>query len=220
MALQDFGEKFDLQKLLRARNVARDITYELASLITPGMSEEKAHELYKDLCVKHGVEKQWHPPKLRFGSNTLKNFKEPSDPHLLKEEDIFFIDIGPVIFGHEADYGETFCLGSQYEQKLLADASKKIFSEVAAYWKEKRLTGAPLYEFARSRAEAQGFHLNMGSDGHRIGDFPHHIHFKGSLVECEEDVVPNAWILEIHLWDRQRKYGSFFEDLLTNEEIK
>lgn len=219
MALQDFGEKFDLQKLFQARDVARDLTYELSSLITPGMTEDKAHALYKELSQKHGVEKQWHPPKLRFGPNTLKNFRDPSDPYILQEEDLFFLDIGPVIFGHEADYGETFSLGSSHELKYLAEASKKIFYEVENYWKKNHLTGAPLYEFARSKAEALGLYLNMGSDGHRIGDFPHHIHFKGGLVECEEDVVPNAWILEIHLWDQKRKIGSFFEDILTDQEI-
>ncbi len=219
MALQDFGEKFDLQKLFRAREVARDLTYELSSLITPGMTEDKAHALYKELSRKHGVEKQWHPPKLRFGPNTLKNFRDSSDPYILQDEDIFFLDIGPVIFGHEADYGETFNLGSSHELKYLSEASKKIFYEVEAYWKKHHLTGAPLYEFARLKAEAIGLHLNMGSDGHRIGDFPHQIHFKGGLVECEEDVVPNAWILEIHLWDQKRKIGSFFEDILTDHEI-
>lgn len=219
MALQNFGEKFDLQKLFRARDVARDLTYELSSLITPGMTEDEAHVLYKELSHKHGVEKQWHLPKLRFGPNTLKNFRDPSDPYILQEEDIFFLDIGPVIYGHEADYGETFNLGSSHELKYLANASKKIFYEVQVFWKERRLTGAPLYEFARSKAEALGLYLNMGSDGHRIGDFPHHIHFRGGLVECEEDVVPNAWILEIHLWDQERKIGSFFEDILTDQEI-
>jgi len=54
----------------------------------------------------------------------------------------------------------------------------------------------------------------MGSDGHRIGDFPHHVFFKGSLTECEETVIPNAWILEIHLWSPDKKFGAFYEDVL------
>lgn len=219
MGIQSFGEKFDRQKFYHARSVARDITYELSSMIRPGMTEADAHRLYKELCTKQPVDKQWHPAKLRFGPNTLKNFKDESVPHVLQEEDIFFIDIGPVVEGHEADYGETFTVGSIFEQKHIADCSKKVFNEVASYWKEKRCEGQELYEFAKSRAEHYGHHLNMGSDGHRIGDFPHHVFFKGALNECEENVVPDAWILEIHLWNRARTFGAFYEDILTTTEL-
>jgi methionine aminopeptidase len=217
MGVQDFGENFNLHKLLRARDVARDMTYELASLIRPGMVEKDAHELYKALSKKQGIEKQWHPPKLRFGPNTVKNFSEPSEEYVLQEEDIFFIDIGPIVDGHEADYGETFTIGSQFEHKHVAQASKKIFDEVVEHWKKTKLTGMPLYEFAQKRARLTGHTLSMNSDGHRIGDFPHHVFFKGGLAECEESVVPNAWILEIHLLGPQNKYGAFFEDILTDE---
>lgn len=219
MGIQDFGEKFDLKKLIHARNVAREMTYELSSLFRPGMTEEDAHMAYKELCKRYPVEKQWHPPKLRFGPNTICNFKDVSIPHVLQEEDVFFIDIGPVIDGHEADYGETFTVGNIFQQKHISLSAKKVFDEVAAYWRENRTTGEKLYEFAKKRAEHYGYILNMGSDGHRIGDFPHHIHFKGALPETEEIIVPNAWILEIHLYNRDKKFGAFFEDILTDNDL-
>lgn len=217
MAIQDFGEKFDLKKLFHAREVARDITYELSSLIRPGMSEEDAHRLYKEICTKYPVEKQWHPPKLRFGPNTIANFKDVSVPYVLQEEDIFFIDIGPVVEGHEADYGETFSIGANYEYKRICEAQKKVFREVTEHWKKTGENGHALYDFAKKRAEAAGFVFNGGQDGHRIGDFPHHVHFKGGLAECEEQVIPNAWILEIHLWEPKKQYGAFYEDILSDE---
>jgi methionine aminopeptidase len=217
MALQDFGSTFELQKLFKARNIARDIAYELASLFRPGMTEEDAHKLYKEVCTKYPVEKQWHPAKLRFGPNTLKDFKETSIPYVLQEEDIFFVDIGPVIEGHEADYGETFTIGDIYEQKLISDMSKKIFHEVAEHWNTLRPTGEELYQFAQERAEYYGYYLSMGSDGHRIGDFPHHIHYKGGMPDIQEGIVPNAWILEIHLFNPERTFGAFYEDILTDE---
>lgn len=219
MGIQSFGESYQTEKLYLARETARVITYELASLIRPGMTEADAYRLYKELSQKHGIEKQWHPPKLRFGANTLKNFKDESETHTLQEEDIFFVDIGPVIDGHEADYGETFSLGSQFDHKHICDSSKKVFHEVGSYWLKERCSGEQLYEFAKTRATKYGYHLNMGSDGHRIGDFPHHIHFKGGLVEVSEAIVPDAWILEIHLWDPKRKFGAFFEDVLTDRPL-
>lgn len=219
MGIQSFGDQFELRKLLHARQIAREITYELSSMIRPGMTEEEAYSLYKDLCVKFGVEKQWHPPKLRFGPNTLCNFRDVSAPYELSDEDIFFIDIGPVIDGHEADYGETFSIGNEFGLKNIALRSKTVFDEVKKFWLENKINGEELYDFAKSRADHYGFILNMGSDGHRIGDFPHHIHFKGGLPESEEVIIPNAWILEIHLYSRDKKYGAFFEDILTDNPL-
>ncbi len=218
MAIQDFGEHFDIKKLWAARDVARDLTYELSSLICPGMTEDAAHVLYKELCAKRGIEKQWHPAKIRFGKNTLKNFKEASDPYVLKEEDLYFIDIGPVIDHHEADYGETFSIGSVFDHKHIADSSVKIFNETKKYWFEHKCSGDNLYDFAQSRAKHYGYFLNLGNHGHRIGDFPHHIFFRGGLNECQEEVIADAWILEIHLWNTSRTFGAFFEDLLTSKE--
>ena len=219
MGIQSNSENFDLKKLFHARNVARDITYELSSMIRPGMTEEDAHRLYKELCQKHPVQKQWHPAKLRFGPNTICNFKDVSAPYVLKDEDIFFIDIGPVVDGHEADYGETFSIGASYDYKRICEAQKIIFKEVTDEWKKTRTGGPHLYEFAKKRAEDLGFVLNDGQDGHRVGDFPHQIYFKGALMECEEEVVPNAWILEIHLWDPKKKFGAFYEDILTDLDL-
>lgn len=219
MAIQDFGPAFDLKKLYRAREVAREICYELSSLIRPGMSEEDAHEVYKEICTKHPVEKQWHPPKIRFGPNTIKNFREISEPYILQEEDIFMIDIGPVIEGHEADYGETFVIGSDFEKKRIAEMTRKVFQEVTDHWKSTRETGLLLYNYAQKRAQHYGYLLNMNMDGHRLGDFPHHVHFNGGLAECEEKVIPDAWILEIHLWSPDKKMGAFFEDLLTESSF-
>ncbi len=217
MGIQSFGPHFEREKLYEARELARTLTYELFSLLRPGMTEADAHKFYKELCQKHGAEKQWHPAKLRFGANTLKNFRDESDPHVLKDEDILFIDIGPVFCGHEADYGETFAIGSQYDHKNIADTAKKVFHEVGNFWIENRIGGIELYEYAQSRARHYGYEMNMTSDGHRIGDFPHHIHFKGSLVEVADEIVPDAWILEIHLVDPKRGFGAFYEDILTDK---
>lgn len=214
MGIQDFSEKFDLGKFYRARDVARDMTYELHSMIRPGMVEDDAQRMYKELCVKYGITKNWHPAKLRFGPNTVKAFKEESDPYVLKDEDIYFIDIGPVVEEHEADYGETFSIGSNFEYKRIADCAQKLFEEVADHWRANKLRGPELYKWASEKAKALGYHLNMGSDGHRIGDFPHHVFFKGPIIECDEALLPNAWILEIQLDGPNKKFSAFYEDIL------
>lgn len=119
--------------------------------------------------------------------------------------------------GHEADFGETFTLGSSSEYTRICEAQKKVFDEVTEFWKETGASGAPLYEFANKSAQNHGYLLNQDQDGHRIGDFPHHVFFRGGLAECSEVVIPNAWILEIHLWDPEKRFGAFYEDILTND---
>lgn len=214
MGIQDFGDQFNLMTLYRARDVARDLVYELSSFIHAGMTEDEAHSVYRQLGEKYGIEKNWHPPKIRFGPNTLKAFREPSDPYVLSEDDIFYLDIGPVIDGHEADYGESFSLGSNLEHRLICEASKKLFDEVANYWRDAGTKGPELYDWASARALELGYRLNLGSDGHRIGDFPHHVFFKGGLPETDEILIPHAWILEIQLEHPSRKFGAFYEDIL------
>jgi len=214
MGIQDFGENFSLTKFYHAREIAIEMTHELASLIMSGMTEEQAHEQYKKICQHHNIEKNWHPAKIRFGPNTLKSFKDSSDPYVLQDHDIFYIDIGPVIDGHEADYGETFVLGSDFEHRHIADCSQKLFKEVSQQWKKNALKGPELYSWAKQRANEMGYRLNMGSDGHRIGDFPHHLFFKGAIIDCQEELLPNAWILEVQLDHPKLKFGAFFEDIL------
>lgn len=219
MSIQNFGNKFDLSKLIDARNLAKEIAYELKDQITPGMTEAHAHKLYKEICLRHGITKQWHAPKLRFGPNTLLNFGDVSAEYTLKENDIFFIDIGPVINEHEADFGETFYLGNNPEHKKICASQRSVFDEVRNHWLETHKTGLALYEYAKEVSQKHGFILNMDQDGHRIGDFPHQLFYKGSLKDCDESIIPNAWILEIHLWNPDRKFGAFFEDLLTDHSL-
>jgi Xaa-Pro aminopeptidase len=215
MAIQDFGETYSVETFFRARDIARDLVYELSTLIHPGMSEDEAHQFYKNLCLKYDIKKNWHPPKIRFGPNTLKAFSEVSEPYLLKDEDIFFIDIGPIVEGHEADIGVTFNAGSNFEHKKIIDATQKVYEATALLWKQTQLSGPKLYELASNEANKLGYQLDLRSDGHRIGDFPHQLFFKGGVPDCEEPLRANAWILEIHLKSLNGNYGAFFEDVLT-----
>lgn len=219
MSVQNFGEKFDLEKLIKARNLAKQIAYETRDQIKPGMTEADAYEIYKGLCDKYGINKQWHPPKFRFGPNTLLNFKDKSQDYTLQENDIFFIDIGPIINDHEADFGETFFVGSNLEHKRICDLQQVIFNEVRDYWQTTYKSGMELYEYAKNLASSHDVILNIDQDGHRIGDFPHHIYYNGSLQDFEMQIVPNAWILEIHLWDKEKRFGAFYEDLLTDYKL-
>ena len=209
------GPSFDLQKFFEARKVTMNIVEDLARECRPGVSEEQMHARMKVVFKERGIAKAWHPTKIRFGSNTTKSFRELSEPGtLLKESDIYYFDIGPIWDGHEGDFGRTYVVGNDPEYKRIQEASEIVFNETAAKWKSDRLSGKELYAFADGLAEKMGFSLDERMDGHRVGDFPHAIHFKKDLGDFDGVPVPNLWILEILVKDKQNRFGAFFEDLL------
>ncbi len=207
---------FSKEKLFNFRTETIRIVREFAANIPLGISEEEGRNLLEDHFKKFGVEKFWHPTKFRIGKNTTKSFKDISEPGVtLSVEDIFFIDIGPIYDGHEADYGETFYRGLKFQN--LSRASIDIFLKTAKIWKNENLTGFALYERASKLAAEKGLILNHKMAGHRIGDFPHHVHYRGPLNEIDFHPIENAWVLEIHLIDESSGFGSFFEDILIGD---
>ncbi len=218
-AEEQVSEAFDLKTYLRAREVTKTIVNELAMSLAPGTDEVEAHELCKSIFARHGVAKLWHPSKIRFGKNTLCTFKEVSEPNVrLGMGELFYVDLGPVVAGHEGDYGETYRCGGGSDP--LISASREIFNVTEKAWREQGLTGEGLYKVATAAAKERGFKLDLRSDGHRCGDFPHAVFHKGGLGEFNTHPVPGLWILEIHLVDEARERAAFFEDVLGLQELE
>ena len=211
---ENLGEQFNLDHYLRAQEKTRQVVLEFSKKLKPGMTEKEGKKLLEQTLDDSGMEKRWHPTKMRMGINTTKNFRDDSLDYILKDDDIFFVDIGPVYYNHEGDYGETFTIGNDPSLSKLALASKEIFYTTQAVWKEKKLTGTELYEFATAEAMKKGLRLNSNMYGHRLGDFPHAVHSKAKLGALDFNPAPNLWVLEIHLIDDRNGLGSFFEDLL------
>jgi len=119
------------------------------------MVEEDAVEMAKDLLAELDMVKGWHDVYVRFGSNTLKTFGAPSDPGvILGENDLFFIDIGPVWKEWEGDGGDTFVVGSNPDMARCAADARKLFHIVRKKWAQTGLSGKGLYDFATAEAEA------------------------------------------------------------------
>lgn len=211
MSIESVGSKFNLEKYLNAREFAIKATREVASKVEVGMNESDGQQIITSVLENYGVERLWHPSKFRIGSDTVKVFRERPDQSIkLSSNDLFFVDIGPVFEGHEADYGETFALGTSYQ--LMAEDCKKVFGEVASLWKTQKFTGTKLYQRAYKIAETYGYTM-ADQTGHRLGDYPHALYFKGHLADIDIAPAPHLWILEIHLLKDGR--GAFFEDILA-----
>jgi hypothetical protein len=213
------GPDFNLSHYLEARQTSIDIVQEVAHALTPGITEVEAHELCKETFKRYGISKLWHPTKIRFGKNTLCTFREESAPGVrLGMGELFYLDIGPVVAGHEGDYGEGFRCGGGSDP-LIAQ-SRELFNYTEQIWKSEKLTGPALYHRASTRAQEMGLYLDIRSGGHRLGDFPHAIHHKGKLIDFPTGPMPGVWILEIHLVDKERERAIFFEDVLGIEDLK
>jgi Xaa-Pro aminopeptidase len=173
----------------------------------------------RDVLTEMGLRRGWHQTLVRCGPNTTKSFNERSDDTVvLQEDDIFFVDIGPIYGEAEGDAGDTFVLGGDPEHRRAKTDVKEIWDEVRRRWVQHRSTGRELYEYATAAADQRGWRLNLDLGGHRLSDFPHSAHFKGSM--CDVDIVPSSdlWVLEIAIVHPRRPFGAFYEDLLVVED--
>lgn len=212
--LESCGEKFNLDDYFKAQEKTKEIVLNFSQIIKPGMTETEAKALLEDMLDVSGALKKWHPTKLRMGINTTKSFREESAPYTLTDDDLFFIDIGPVYYNHEGDYGESFVIGENSKYKNLVEATKKVFESTKEAWKENKMTGSELYCFAEEEAKKYHLKLNTNMYGHRLGDFPHALYCKEKLGDQKFIPAPNLWVLEIHLIDQTLNRGAFFEDIL------
>jgi len=113
------------QSLLAAQNKAEALFADVVAggLIQPGKLESELtadiHALAKE---RFGVRRHWHKRIARAGPNTLLTYyDEPSDRRIA-EDDIVYLDFGPVFEAWEADFGRTYALGDDpAKHRLIAD---------------------------------------------------------------------------------------------------
>ncbi|WP_347986207.1 M24 family metallopeptidase [Methylomonas sp. AM2-LC] len=219
-ALEQTGTAFDAEQLLEVRSMTRNAIHQIAQAVKPGMVEEDAVEMAKDILAEAGMLRGWHDVFVRFGRNTIKTFGAPSEPGVvLKDNDIFLIDIGPVWKLWEGDGGDTFVVGNKPELQKCADDAREIFALTRKLWFETGATGKALYDYAAAQAEQRGWELNMDLSGHRIGDFPHAAIYDGPLADVEFNPSRLIWVLEIHIRHPSEAYGAFFEDMLLEDNF-
>lgn len=214
---EQVGSGFSLALMQHAQQQSWLALRQIAAALKPGMSESEARQIAKDMLAAQGAEKLWHPVIIRFGANTCKTYDQPSDKLLLQENDIFFIDIGPVFNGHEGDVGATFVLGEDPIKLQCAAAASSVFQLVRQRWLVGDCSGVDLYQYAQQQCAALGFELNLAIKGHRICDFPHKVHASGELGEQSHLPSAGVWVLEIQLRHPSLPIGAFYEDVLLVE---
>ncbi|TQS40431.1 M24 family metallopeptidase [Cryptosporangium phraense] len=216
--------------LLEAQAHARELfaAVEAGGLIAPGSGEREVSDRIRDLAGEmFGVRRFWHKRIVRSGPNTLHPYAENPPDRTLTDDDIVFVDFGPIFAEWEADFGRTFVLGDDPAKLAIRDALPEVFAAGRAYFAaHPDITGAELFtEVKRLTAEA-GWTYGGPHAGHLVGEFPHE-RINGDQIEYyitdgSDDPMRRRdragrdchWILEIHLVDAEGGFGGFHEELL------
>lgn len=227
---QTEAEKERAAYLQEAQDKANALFEEIArDLVRPGISEKQLSDEIKELGLKrHNVRTHWHKRVVRSGPNTLFPYNDNPPDRMIGKDDILFVDLGPVFEAWEADFGRTFVLGDDPVKNKIRDDLEPIWKAVKARFDEKLdMTGGELYAIACEKAKEAGWEFGGAHSGHLVGNFPHeripddkitlYITTKNSetMRSVGKDGNMRHWILEIHLVDRARQIGGFFEQLLT-----
>lgn len=211
----------------KAENLFHEI--EARNLIRPGISESQLNSDIYDLAKEmYGITTYWHKRIVRAGKNTLLPYAENPPDLTLGEDDILFLDLGPVFEEWEADFGRTFVLGSDpLKHKLQQDVGQAFAAGKKYFHEHPEITSSEFFAYAQSLAEQFGWEFGGPIAGHLIGHFPHeriaddkvtlYVHPKSHLkmLSLDESGQNRHWILEIHFVDRERQIGGFYEELLT-----
>jgi Xaa-Pro dipeptidase len=197
-------------------------------MIRPGVGEQQLSDEIRDLAAEmFGVTRHWHRRIVRAGANTLQPFKEHPPDRVIADNDIAFLDLGPIFEEWEADFGRTFVLGEDRHKKAVRDALPRVWEAGRGYFEDHPdVTGARLFEYVVGVARAEGFEWGSRIAGHLLSEFSHKKVVGDSVewyimpgsVKPMRRTDPNGrlchWILEIHLVDRVRGFGGFYEQLL------
>jgi Xaa-Pro dipeptidase len=217
---------------LRAAEVQAEQLFaaiEAAEIVAPGVSESEASRRIHELAGEmFGGPVWWHRRVVRAGANTLCPYYDHPPDLVLGDDDIAFVDLGPVFDGWEADFGKTYVLGDDPDKLRLSRDVVTAFRRGRAYFEQQSdCTGTQLFAFMDRTARELGWQLGSEMSGHLIGSFPHakipgekvhnyiHPENPAPLRGHYPDGTPRHWILEAHLVDRERGFGGFFEALLT-----
>jgi Xaa-Pro dipeptidase len=219
-----------LEKLIDAEEKAAQLFQAIddRGLIAAGKTEKEINtEIYNLAFDLFGIEKYWHKRIVRAGANTLSPYDENPPNLTVHEDDILFLDFGPVFEDWEADFGRTYVIGNDpLKHKLKKDIETAWYETKEWFDKQTKLTGAEFYQHIMQVTKKYGWEYGGQLAGHLIGNFPHEKLEPGNhdlyvLPDNHNDMfLPDIngnkrhWILEIHFVDRKKQIGGFFEQLL------
>lgn len=218
------------QKLLRAEQKTKELFNAVAErgLIVPGKTEQElSAEVVKLAKQLFGIDEYWHKKIVRTGANTLQSYSGNPPDLVIQNDDILFLDFGPIFEGWEADLGRTYVIGNDpLKLKLQRDVEIAWHEAKAWHAKQSSLTGAAYFKYCTELAKRYGWEFAGEIAGHIVGHYPHEqlepgdmgldIHPDNHSDILQPDKQGNArhWILELQFVDRVNNIGGYFEQLM------
>lgn len=201
---------------------------EAAGVIRAGRTElEIERDIYDIAARDFGVTAHWHDRVVRAGINALCVAGQQAPDRTVEEDDIVFLDLGPVFGDWEADVGRSYAVGNDPERHRLVADLEIIFDIVKLRFQaDQDMTGAGLYALAVEEAEKRGWRFGGKIAGHLVGKFPYarspagkdggRAYPANTQRMRDPDLHGHArrWILEIHLVAQDGSFGGFCERLL------
>lgn len=217
-------------RLLDAQDRAVELFDEVGrrQMVRAGVTERALSDEIRDLAADmFGVTRHWHKRIVRAGVNTLETARDNPGDRMIEDDDMVFLDFGPIFEEWEADFGRTFVLGDDPRKRALRDDLPRVWAAGRAFFEaDPDITGEQLFNYVVGLSEAAGWHFGGHIAGHLVGHFPHET-IPGDKIESyiapgstnpmrRKDSSGNQchWILEVHLVEPDRRYGGFVEELL------
>lgn len=222
--------KTSLEMLMEAEAKAAHLFSEVErrGIISSGKTEKDINTAVYDLAYElFGIEKYWHKRIVRAGANTLRPYDDNPPNLTVQNDDVVFLDFGPVFEAWEADFGRTYVLGMDpLKHQLRRDVEAAWHEANRWFCQQSRLTGAEFYAYIMQLTARYGWEYGGQLAGHLVGNFPHERLEPGNnglyvlpdnhndMFALDAEGKKRHWICEIHFIDRQRGFGGFFEQLL------
>jgi Xaa-Pro aminopeptidase len=192
------------------------------------LESELTQQIHALAQARFGLRRHWHKRIARAGPNTVLTYHDDASDRRIADDDIVYLDFGPVFDEWEADFGRTYALGADPDKhRLVGDIAAAFERGRQLYQRTPQLTAGQLYDYVAGLAAPGGWGFGAPTAGHLIGRFPHESagdrpqrfsirHGNEQLLrEPDHNGLARHWILEIHFVDRRRMIGGFFEQLLT-----
>lgn len=211
-----------------ARAMALLEAIEARQFIQAGRTEREVEQDIKAFALADfGIEKHWHKRICRTGANAKCTARDNPPVLTIADDDLVYLDLGPVVGDWEADVGRSYVIGDDPEKhRLVADLEAGFFALRDVYNADADATGTQLYQFATDWAEARNWTFGGLIAGHVVDEFPH-AHLPGEkdwfrintandtrLRDPHQNAKDRFWIGEIHLVSRDGSFAGFYEQLL------
>jgi Xaa-Pro aminopeptidase len=229
-APENGDETTRIDRLLAAEVQAVELFEEVErrGLVAAGRRDSEVGDAVRDLANEmFGGQRDWHKRIVRSGEHTLHPYAEDLPDRVIGADDIVFCDFGPVFEDREADLCRTFVLGDDPLKLWLRDDLTRVFEDGRQFFLDRpEVTGGQLFAHVEELARKSGWKLGAASVGHIVDDLPHEriagdevtfsIAAGNDLPMRRLDPAGRRchWTLEIHLVDRARGFGGFYEQLL------